>query len=109
MSEVAWDLRELAGWRNREVISADGVTIGTMKEIVYDYVSETPIWILVAPQKALSFRQIFIPVRGAVQDGDLLRAAYSNDQIEHEPPADLGEGFHTSLTSTTSTTTSVSP
>jgi hypothetical protein len=89
----AWDLKSLAALRGCEVVSAEGTGIGEMREILYDFGSETPVWVGVSPLDGFELQTLLIPVQGAVEDGGALRVAFSTDEIRDEPPADFGEGF----------------
>ena len=92
MNQV-WDLTTLAGLRGCRVNASDGTGIGEMNEIVYDYGSENPVWIGVAPFSGVAFRTLLVPVEGAVEEGGDLQVAYSADEIRDEPLADLGANF----------------
>lgn len=87
------DLKTLATLRGCEVTAADGIGLGELQEIVYDYESESPVWVGVAPSHGFHFHTLLVPTQGAVEDAGTLRVAFSSEEILEEPPADLGEGF----------------
>jgi len=87
------DLASLADLRGCVVIASDGVGIGEMNEVVYDYISEQPVWVGVTPSQGVGFRTLLVPVAGAIARNGRLEVAYSADEIRDEPPTDLGAGF----------------
>jgi len=89
MQPQHWDLRSLGGYRGKNVLSSDGFKLGTMTKIVYDYVSQDPVWLGIGS----GIRTFLAPAFGAHEENDHLRLAYSKARIAGEPPVDIGEGF----------------
>jgi len=90
---VDWSLEQLAEWRGKDVVSADGVKVGEVKDIVYDYVSGEPVWIGIG-SGFLGIKTLLVPAAGAIRDGgDHLCVSYPREVIVNQPDFDLGEGF----------------
>jgi hypothetical protein len=88
MSETL-SLSEVAGWRGKRLVSSDGLEIGTIREVIYDYLTGEPV-ALGAGERIV---KLAVPVRGAKLEGDHVRCAFSKEQIEKQPPSDFGQGF----------------
>jgi len=85
-------LQQLAALRGRDVMSSDGVKVGEVSEIVYDYATGEPVWIGIG-SGLLGMRTLLIPIRGARFEKDHLRVAHTRKKIEKQPHVDIGEGF----------------
>ena len=88
-----WHLRELANWRGKDLVSIDGIKLGDIREIIYDYLSGEPVWLGIGSAKQPKFRTLLVPAQRATVEGDHLRSAFTKQKIEGEPHADFGEGF----------------
>jgi hypothetical protein len=84
-----WDLRSLGGFRGKPVVSADGFRLGILTNIVYDYVSQDPVWLGIGS----GIRTFLAPAFAASEENDHHRVGYSKARIAGEPPVDIGEGF----------------
>src|SRR5688572_21913470 len=87
-----WDLRSLAEWRGKDVMTSDDQRLGEVYEIVYDYITEMPEWIGVEGGP-LGIRTFLVPAVDAEPEEGYLRIPYPKDMILQEPEFDLGEGF----------------
>jgi hypothetical protein len=87
MAELS--LSNVAAWRGKRLVSVDGLEIGTICEVIYDYLTGEPIG-LGAGERIV---KLAVPVRGAMLENDLVRCAFSKEQIENQPPSDFGQGF----------------
>jgi hypothetical protein len=86
-------LEQLAEARGKDVLSSDGVKIGSVEEVIYDYLNREPVWIGVRSERAPHFRTLLVPARGATYEGETFKAAFSESKIEGQPPASFGAGF----------------
>lgn len=82
-------LSELAGWRGRTLVSSDGLKVGNVREVIYDYLTGEPVGLGVGERLVT----LLIPARGTKLEGDLIRCEFSKEKIENQPPSDLGQGF----------------
>jgi hypothetical protein len=82
-------LSSFAEWRGKTLVSSDGVEIGRIREVVYDYLTGEPIGMGVG-ERIVNLR---VPARSARLEGDQVRCEFSKDQIENQPPSDFGRGF----------------
>ena len=87
MAELS--LSNVAGWRGKRLVSSDGLEIGTIREVIYDYLTGEPVGLGVGERIV----KLAVPVRGARMAGDHVRCAFSKQQIENQPPSDFGQGF----------------
>jgi hypothetical protein len=88
---VSLDLRQLAAWRGANLRCTDG-TLGQVKEIIYDYVSQEAIWFGVASHP-LPFRTMLVPVSSVSISRGLLVCNLERTKILAQPPTQVGEGF----------------
>ena len=86
-------LRTLADLRGCLVISADRTEVGQLIEILYDSVSEDPVWLGVAPSRGLRFDTLLVPAIGAFEEAGAVRVPFVYNKIRNQPPTDHGEGF----------------
>jgi hypothetical protein len=82
-------LSELAGWRGKTLVSSDGLEVGRIREVIYDYLTGEPVGLGVG-ERIVTLR---VPASGSKPEGDLIRSEYSKEQIENQPPSDFGRGF----------------
>jgi hypothetical protein len=54
-------LSELAGWRGKTLVSADGLEVGQIREVIYDYLTGEPVGLGVGERMVT----LLIPARGA--------------------------------------------
>jgi hypothetical protein len=92
MVTQGWDLATLAKWRGRDVVDEDGETLGSLDELVYDYKTMEPLWIVIGGG-LLHPRMLLAPVAATTADGGALRVAFPRSHIENEPPIGIGEGW----------------
>ncbi|HWC31163.1 MAG TPA: PRC-barrel domain-containing protein [Dehalococcoidia bacterium] len=88
-----WSLADLADLRGCKVIAVNGAGVGELEEIIYDFASERPVWLGVAPAQGFALKTVLVPVAGSREQEGRLRVAFSADQIREQPPADIGRGF----------------
>src|SRR4051812_13415923 len=87
-----WSLAQIGRWRGHHARSSDGVELGKVEEIIYDYVSGDPIWLGISAPP-MGFRTLLAPVSGATVDGEHLRLPYTASTIADQPPVDVGAGW----------------
>ena len=78
------DLDQLDG---RDVIDPDGDKVGTVADIYYDKQSRDPEWVLVATGM-FGGKHSFVPLAGAIVEGDTLRIAHRKDVVKDAPRLD---------------------
>jgi hypothetical protein len=88
----SWTLRELTAWFDRDVVADDGVKVGELKEIVYDYKTMEPVWLGIGTG-FLGIRTLLSPAQAATPDNGRLVVEHSGDYIAAQPEAELGAGF----------------
>lgn len=82
-------LSNVAGWRRKRLVSSDGLEVGTIREVIYDYLTGEPVGLGVGERLVT----LLVPIRGAKLEGDHVRSEFSKERIENQPPSDLGQGF----------------
>ena len=82
-------LSDLAGWRGKTLVSSDGLEVGHIREVIYDYLTGEPVGLGVGERIVT----LLVPARGAKLEGDHVRCEFSKEQIENQPPSDFGQGF----------------
>lgn len=90
--QKTWQLKELASWRGRRVDAEDGERIGILDEVVYDYRTQEPLWLVVG-SGLLGAHLLLIPAAEAVDAGPVLRTGFRKQFIQDEPVVELGEGW----------------
>jgi uncharacterized protein (TIGR02271 family) len=78
---------EVASWRDRTMIDADGEKIGKIDEIYLDTETGQPEWALVNTG-LLGTKSSFVPLAGASSDGEEVRVEYTKDQAKQAPGID---------------------
>jgi hypothetical protein len=71
-------------WHGRTMIGADGEKIGKVSEIYEDASTGRPEWATVSTG-LFGHRSNFVPLAGAVLDGDDIRARVTRDQVKDAP------------------------
>jgi len=85
------NLKALAAWRRTDLYCSDG-RIGQIEEIVYDYMTQQPLWFGIESHP-LPFRTLLAPVSAAwIIDGRLI-TNLTRERVLAQPPALIGEGF----------------
>ena len=87
-----WDLRNLATWRGKEVVAADGSHIGELESIVYDYKTIEPVWLGLATGP-LGAHVVLVPANAAAADVTRLHLDYPKEKIFEQPKVEIGEGW----------------
>jgi hypothetical protein len=87
-----WDLATLAKWRGREVLTQDDEKLGAVESIIYDSRTTTPRWIAVGGG-IIHPHIIVVPAHSTLPDGDNLKADYTKEALQDEPPIEFGEGW----------------
>jgi hypothetical protein len=82
-------LYDLAAWRGKTLVSSDGLEVGRIREVIYDYLTGEPVGLGVGERIVT----LLVPARGAKLQGDQVRCEFSKERIEHQPPSDFGRGF----------------
>jgi hypothetical protein len=83
------NLIDLAGWRGKTLVSSDGLAVGRIREVIYDYLTGEPVGLGVGERIVT----LLVPARGAKLEGDHVRSEFSKEKIENQPPTDFGQGF----------------
>jgi hypothetical protein len=82
-------LSNVARWRGKTLVSSDRLEVGRIREVIYDYLTGQPVGLGVGERIVT----LLVPARGARLEGDHVRCEFSKEQIENQPPSDLGQGF----------------
>src|SRR5687768_18547983 len=90
--EHQWTLQNLATWRGKSVMTADGAPFGHLDSIVYDYKTVSPVWLGVGTGP-LGAHVLLAPARTAAASGDHLTLECSKQQLLSEPAIEIGEGW----------------
>jgi uncharacterized protein (TIGR02271 family) len=77
-------------WRDRDVIDSQGEKVGSIKEIYEDERTGKPEWAL-ATSGLFGMRSHFVPLAGAVPDGEQVRVSVTKDQVKDAPSVE-GDG-----------------
>jgi len=83
-----WDINQLASVRDKEVYSADGKKVGSIKDIYYDDNSGEPEWIGVG-MGFLGLKERLVPVGQMITWGARVLVPYTKDKIQNEPDFDI--------------------
>jgi hypothetical protein len=90
--EHTWSLSNLASWRGKNVVAADGARVGHLESIVYDYKTVEPVWLGVGTGP-LGAHIVLAPAKAAAADGDRIFLELTRDTLMNEPPVEIGEGW----------------
>lgn len=83
------NLATLAEWRGKTLLSSDGLEVGKIREVIYDYLTGKPVGLGVGERIVT----LLVPARGAKREGDHVRSEFSKEKIKNQPPTDFGQGF----------------
>jgi len=90
--EHQWSLNNLATWRGKDVVTADGAKLGHLESIVYDYKTQIPVWLGVGTGP-LGAHLILVPAVAAAADGDRIHLDLTKERVMQQPPIEIGEGW----------------
>lgn len=78
---------EAYGWHSRTIVGSDGEEIGKVSEIYLDDRTENPGWATVSSGR-FGGKSHFIPLAGALSDGDVIRARVTLNEVKDAPWVD---------------------
>lgn len=81
-------------WQGRRVVDPAGDRIGTVQQVFVDADSDEARWAMVGG--GLFGRSAFVPLPGAVEDGEAIRVAYYRDRVRSSPHVGSQEGLSAS-------------
>src|SRR3954447_20447103 len=84
--------QQVADWRGREAVDADGDKLGRVEEVYLDDHTGTPEWLLVKTG-FFGSKSTFVPLAGATEEGDLVRVRFSKAQVKDAPGVDADQAL----------------
>ncbi|HMJ97347.1 MAG TPA: PRC and DUF2382 domain-containing protein [Thermoleophilaceae bacterium] len=82
---------EAYDWRGRDIVDADGDTVGTLEELFRDDDTQQPEWAVVRTGM-FGTKLSFVPIQGAEPTGEDVRVPFSKAQIKDAPRIDDSDG-----------------
>jgi sporulation protein YlmC with PRC-barrel domain len=79
-------------WRGCDVIDSDGDKVGTLEQIYLDEQTKKPEWAIVTVG-FMGRRSTFVPLIGAMREGDMIRVRYDKDLVKDAPKVDPEGGL----------------
>ena len=86
-----WTMKTLTEVRDKDIFSADGEKIGSVRDIYYDDTTREPEWVGVGTG-FLGMQEKLVPVQVLEAEGDHFRVPFTKDQVKDEPDFKLEDG-----------------